>query len=229
MAISLVQSASNTGAGTAASVTVTLGANTTAGNCLVVCSGDFQNSVNPTISGITLGGAAGNFASANTAHNNADNNADIWTDRNCAGGQTSVVVSYSGGGGGGGAILVYVLEFSGVDTVSPLDTHPAGQNGNAASWSSGSTGVLAQANEVAIGVICTSGTGLTTPSSPWTELTQLSASSTLLGVGYQVVAATTALTYNGTSTANIYGCCIVTLKAAAGGGARPSALLLKFP
>lgn len=215
MAPSLVQSKSATGT-SGTSLTVTLTSNTTAGNCLVVTIGTLENTDNPTVSGITLGGSADNWAAGNTAYSNADANAAIWVDPGCAGGQTSVVISMTGGAGGSTQIAAYVMEWSGLATSSVVDKHPAGQNAQASSWTSGSSGTLTQAVEVAIGVIYADGSGtLTTPGSPWTELAQVTTTSCKLGTGYQVTSATTALTYSGTtSTSNFYGCCLVTLVAA---------------
>jgi hypothetical protein len=212
MAPTLVQSASATGT-SATTLTVTLGSSTTAGNCLVVCIGTQESTSNPTVSGITLGGGADNFAAANTAYSNTAINAAIWADPNCAGGQTSVVITLTGGAGVNPHAAAWVMEWSGLVTSSVVDKAPAGVNGSGTSWSSGSTGTLTQASEVAIGVAYTGGT-LTTPGSPWTELSQLAPGFGHLGAGYQVVSAATALTYNGTCGAgSSYGTCIVTLNA----------------
>lgn len=237
MTATLVQSKSATGT-SGTSLTVTLNSPTTAGNCLIACAGTVD-ATNPTISGITLGGSAGNWASGNTAYNNSYINAGIWIDPNCAGGQTSVVISFAGDSGGGPVTDAWVMEWSGLALTSPVDKAPAGSNGGASSWSSGSTGTLSQANELAIGVVYyqTSGS-LTTPGSPWTELAQVGATN-LLGVGYQVVSATTALTYSGTGTGGgSYGTCILTLKVAAttpvsgsdtGSGADSSSITATLP
>jgi hypothetical protein len=216
MAISLVQSKSATGT-SGTSLTITLSSATTAGNCLIVVLGAQEATDNPQITGITLGGSAGNFASANTAYNNSNVNSAIWIDPNCAGGQTSIVITMGSGSGGTPLTAAYALEFSGVATASPLDKAPTGQNGSASSWSSGSTGTLSQSSEVAIGVVFTDSSGITSPGSPWTELGTLTTGSSRLAAAYQIVSATTALTYNGTtSSSSDYGCCAVTLKAAAG-------------
>jgi hypothetical protein len=217
VAPSLVQSKSGTGT-SATSLTITLNSATTAGNCLIVGAGTGQSTTNPQISGITLGGSAGNFAAANTAYNDADTNSAIWADPGCAGGQTSVVISFTHGSGSTPLTLAWVMEWSGLLTSSVVDKAPAGVNGSGTSWSSGSTGTLSQASELAVGVVCGQGSGsLTTPGSPWTELAVLSNGNADLAVGYQVVSATTALTYNGTiSVSETYGTCIATLEAATG-------------
>jgi hypothetical protein len=216
MAPSLVQSASNTGTGSA--VTVTLGAGTTAGNCLVVAVGTVEGTTNPVVSGITLGGGADHFAAARSQNNNADTNAEIWTDQNCAGGQTSVVVTFTGGTGTNPAAAVWVMEWSGVATSSAVDA-VNGQNGSGTSFSSLSSGTLAQASEVVIGVVSAATTSITitAPGAPWTELGTLSPIATFkMAAGWQVVAATTGQTYSGSlsGSAPVYGAAVVTLLAA---------------
>jgi hypothetical protein len=187
------------------------------GNCLVVCSGSTDITTNPGISSVTLGGAADNWAAANTAHNNADCNVDQWIDPNCAGGQTAVVITYTGGSGGTAGVAAWVFEVAGL-AASPLDKHPAGSNGIGTTWSSGSTGTLGQANEIAFGVVgCIAGAPVTItgPGAPWTEESQINVTGAVSVVaGYQIVSATTALTYNGSnSPSSGFGTCVITLKA----------------
>jgi hypothetical protein len=229
----LVQSKSFTGT-SGTTLSGSLNSNTTAGNCLVVCVGSYDNSAPPQVSGVTLGGSAGNFASANTAYNSGASLAGAagWYDPNCAGGQTAVAISFTGGSGTGPATAAWVMEWSGLLTTSVLDAHPAGVANAATSWSSGSTGTLAQGNELAIGIgAFNAGAGLSTPGSPWTELAQLGSMSTVnLAVAYQVVSVTSALTYNGTmSSAGYYGTCIFTLKASAAAPGGAGRLMMVFP
>jgi hypothetical protein len=209
----LVQEASNTAA-SLTSLTVTFGSGSTAGNCLAVCAGSVAGTDNPTISGITLGGSAGNFASANTAYNNNDANAAIWIDPDCAGSETSVAISWIGGSGSNPAVAAYAFEWAGVKTSSPLDKAPAGVTGSGTSWSSGSTGTLSQANEVAFGVVGGIYSSITGPGLPWTNEALITVGSNFgLIAGYQQVSATSALTYSGTaSPSQLYGTCIVTLE-----------------
>jgi hypothetical protein len=218
---SLVQSKSATGT-SATSITVTLNSPTTAGNCLIVALGADDGTANEQISGITLGGSAGNFAVANTAYNDGFLNAAIWADPNCAGGQTTLVISLTHGNNSVPAIAAWVMEWSGLAATSVVDKAPAGVNTSGTTWSSGSTGTLSQASEVAVGVVYGAISGLSTPGSPWTELGTLTATNgantALLGAGYQVTSATTAVTYNGTfSPSRFFGTCIATFKAASGG------------
>src|ERR1039457_5713175 len=93
MAIALVQAAVTSSTGVP-----TFGSATTAGNCVVVCIGLGYGTVNPTVTGVTLGGSAGNFAALVTsAIGTARGGTAIWADPNCAGGQTAVAVTISGG------------------------------------------------------------------------------------------------------------------------------------
>ena len=210
----LVQSKSGTTT-SATSLTIALTNPTTAGNCLVVCAGLEDGTDNPTISGITLGGAAGNFAAAATAYSNSYVNAAAWIDPSCAGGQTSVVITLTGGTGGGAGQCAWVMEWSGLQ-VAPLDKAPAGTNNSGTSWSSPSTGTLSQSSELVIACMYSDAGGtVTAPGTPWTELAQLTESGNILAVGYQVVSATTAVTYSGTSSSGDYGACIITLLASA--------------
>jgi|SRR5579864_1377672 len=222
----LVQAkAGNTATGTSGTLTITLNNPTGAGNCLVVYFGSSQGTLNPTVSGITLGGAAGNFASAKSLNNNAGVNCEIWVDWNCAGGQTSVAISFAGGSGAGGADAAWVEEWSGIlATASPVDTPTAnGAFGNSAAPSSGSTGTLSQAPELVLGAIC-GGNTLAGPASPWVN-EALSSSGTLSVIaGHQAVTTTAAQTYAGTMTSGGWTAVIVSLKLApaTGGSALPA-------
>lgn len=218
MSPSLVQSASNTGT-TGTSVTATFGAGTTAGNCVVACVGTGGASLR-TVSGVTLGGAAGNFAVAKAQSNSSTVVVDceIWTDQNCAGGQTAVKASYSGVPS---ASAVWAEEWAGISASSAVDkTNSAGASST--SWSSGASGTLSQASEVVLGAVyCATNAAVTItgPGSPWTNLAQAGGSGGLgLLAGYQIVSATTTQTYSGTQNGSAFesnAAVIVTLKAAA--------------
>jgi hypothetical protein len=194
---SLVQSAGNT-ATSSASVTVTLSP-TAGGNCLAVCIGGLAGSA-PSVSGVTLGGSAGNFAKAagHTVSSFTNGDCEIWTDQNCAGGQTSVTVTFSGSQTDAYA---WVMEWSGIAGSGAVDKTNSG-SGTSSSSSSGSTGTLTNTSEVVIGAslaaCVTSGTSQAGPGSPWTNLAQVSAGDGTLIAGWQVVSANTALTYSAT-------------------------------
>lgn len=225
--MAFVQEAQN--AGTGSSITVTLGSNTTAGNALVVMT-ITAGSTNGSISGITLGGAAGNFASEvvfGTSGSHAI--ASCWSDPDCAGGQTSVVISNSGGSGTQ-TTLAWVYEISGMPSTGPLldpgVSAGVSSSGSVSSWTLGPTSTTSQAVEVWLGVAGgnVSGTSVGTytgPASPWANETQQGvsgASFSLGGIsGYQVTSSTGTASYSGsvTPTSTIEGL-VVALKAATG-------------
>jgi hypothetical protein len=209
----------------AGSLTVTLGgANsggpspgpTTAGNCLAVVVQVFGGA---TVSSLHLGGGADNFAKADGVLDDNFSDCEIWTDQGCAGAQTSVVITLSGSAQ---VVQAYVIEWPGLLTTGAVDKTNHGTTTFGTSWSSGSSGTLSQASEVVIGAVAAtpaSTTTLTTPGGSWTELAQLSAAdageTSYLGVGYQSVNSTAALTYSGTTAdSSLIAAVIVTLKAA---------------
>lgn len=213
MAPTFVQSASGTAtAGT--TITVTLSSPTTAGNCLIVKVGTFESTAAPTVSGITLGGSAGNFADAKNISTGTVF-CDIWTDQNCAGGQTSVVVTLTGGAGSFPCYAAVVEEWSGVQTASAVDTVNGGAS-SGTTFSSGSSGTLAQPNEVVVGAAYVESSTITGPGAPWTELSAVVVTNSIINCalqcGYQVVSATTAQTYSGTNGSGPWASVIVSLK-----------------
>jgi hypothetical protein len=170
--------------------------------------------------GAVPSGGAGNFAQAvgnSTPGNLTD--CEIWADPNCAGGQGSVTVTFTGVQAfGSTGFSVFVMEWSGINTASPVDRTNSGNSASSSAFSSGSTGILTQADEVVIGTVYARVAGtetITGPSSPWANFAQLSASTAVgLLTGYQIVSATTAQTYSGTLTAgSAYNACIASFKA----------------
>lgn len=201
----LVQQNSNT-AISAGTVTVTMGSATTIGNTLIVCAAGGNNSLAANaVSTVKIGGSADNFAKSvgTTTGTGPGTGNETWTDPGLTVSSTSVVVSWASGQSDS---IALVMEWANLGA-SPLDktndgTASAASGGN---WSSGSSGTLTQTNELIVGSMAMMGDfspSLTTPGSPWTELTQVTTSAgtwTLyLAVGYQVVSSTSAVTYNGT-------------------------------
>lgn len=223
----LVQSASNTAA-SGSSLTVTLSP-TGGGNCLVACIGGLAGSA-PSVSGVTLGGSAGNFALARkqSVASFTDGDCEVWTDQDCAGGQTSLTVTFSASQTD---LFAWVMEWSGIAGISAVDKVNSG-SGTSSSFSSGSSGTLTNPGEVVIGAsLAASAAGTTAeagPGSPWTNLAQIQAGSGVLIAGYQVVTANTALTYSGTASGGngtfMSAAVIISLKLAA--GAAPVPLLI---
>src|ERR1035441_6358715 len=166
VAISIVHT---TGANT---LTVTI-PSTTAGNCLIVCVASYGTGSAGSVSGVTLGGSADNFASlaaVNGTPVTGDSSAAfIWADPDCAGGQTAIVISGTNlaVGSGFGGVIIY--EISGLATSSVLDkSSTAGDSVAASAWSSGATATTTVPNEIWIGCGATDWPA-TGPSSPWTN------------------------------------------------------------
>ena len=230
MTISLVQTASNDSA-SGGTLTVTLGSNTTAGNCLAVAIYVLGSTANPSsISGVTLGGTAGNFssrvvvgASGTTFPMHA-----IWVCENIAGGQTAIAITTSGGTGTIG-LIAFAYEFSGLATTAggATDQSSTGSNGTGSTaFSSGATATTANAAEAWVGIGGYAAGGvptLTGPSSPWTNLTVVA--ETIAGIdvgavsGSQITTSAGAATYSGTiSSSEVWGAVVLTLLPAPPGG-----------
>ena len=224
----LVQHASGT-ATSGNSVSATFGSNTAAGNTIVVCVSIGTGGSALTVSSVALSGSSDTFTKAAAVANaTAVIDSEIWYDSGSSAGHTLVTVTLSGSLSSGGA-EVDIYEWHGLLVSSSLDKTHTGTGSAVTSWSSGSSGTLSQPGEVAFGTVSafTSGATITGPSSPWTNESQLTAGSYAQMSGYQQVAATTALTYNGTfSSSSYYAACIATFKLAAAGG---GALMMVFP
>ena len=146
MTIAVVQHASGTAtftSGTSGTLTVTLGQATGSGNCLIACISVGSGPADPSVSGVTLGGVAGDWAAVVTgAAASGQNIAAIWADPSAASGQTSVAVTAAFGGTASGsssvAVLADVYEVSGL-AASAVADKTISAKGASASWSSGTT------------------------------------------------------------------------------------------
>lgn len=202
MTISVVQSKTDF------TTTPSFSSATTAGNCLVicVCSWLFGSS----LTGITIGGSADNFAQAVTV-NNTTPYTWIWYDRNCVGGQTALSISGtmavdSGNGG------VFIYEVAGLDTSSSvLDQTGTGTGTGTAYTASSPTTTVA--NEIWFGCIEEQNALSTQPGSPWVNL-----AASFAGAGYNIVSSTGTCTYAGTATSGAWAESVATFKGASGGG-----------
>jgi hypothetical protein len=210
-------------------LTLTLGAGTTAGNCLIVYAGAVQATTAPTVSGITLGGSGTNavkLISKESAAGSLD--CEIWFIWNIAGGQTSIAVNFNAGSGTEQGNLAWAEEWSGIiNTANPADPASSSGTGSTNAWSSGSSGALAQAAELAVGAVCEFGgsqSTITGPSAPWVNETQInSGTDGGLMAGHQPVTTGAAQTYSGTMTASTAWAAVVgALKAVAASNALPA-------
>ena len=201
MAITLVQHVGALGGSTTTTVTV---APTGAGNCLIACM-TCQIASGTAISGITLGGSADNWAAQATDQNTSVATCSIWADPNCAGGQTSIVVTI---GAINNFVAIDIYEVSGLALTSPLDK--TSQNSIAGTqstqaWTSNATATTTVANEFWVGVMggynnAFVATTITGPTSPWNSETQITPGTGTFSLsGYQIVSSTGAATFSGTA------------------------------
>jgi hypothetical protein len=186
MAISVVQTVkSNTATTTIAS--------TGSGNTLVVTFNSFKSSGTPSVTSVTLGGTDLTQAKAVTLNSSGEFASYIYYLGGIASGQTSVVISgtnlvFTSGNGG-----VCIYEISGLGA---LDKTNSGSSASATTYSSGATGTLSQASELVIGTANVDVSGGTLPSG----FTNTTDSGDSWVSGYQIVSATTSVTYTGSTT-----------------------------
>lgn len=220
MAASLVQVASNSSA-SATSLTVTLGAPTSAGSTLIAAI------YSPNVSAITLGGSADHWA-LQADNSGGAGEVSIYADPNCATGQTSIVITQSAAANG---MFAYVYEVSGLLTSGFLDktNNAGGAPASGTSWSSGASGTTTQGAEFVVGVYGgfnddgANTVTITPPVSPWiNEATLQPTPGFFMRSGYQITSATGTYTYSGTSAGTglsgnmFYGAVVATFKASLG-------------
>lgn len=120
---------------------------------------------------------------------------------------------------------LFVDEFSGVATSSPVDTTGTGNSGSTGTGASSAAVTTTNANDLIVGAtIMVNAAGLTwtDTSNPgsWTSSQQTTSGTGRLAVrDYQIVGATNTYTVSGNlSASELWSCATVALKAAAGGG-----------
>lgn len=225
MTIAFVQHASattNLTTGTTGTSAPTFAATAGAGNCLVACVSVGQNaSSGPSVASVTTNGTAENWVLGATVTRNSTSNGDgyqtcaIWVNPNTGGGQKIIDCNISSpssfASGNNGAVFADIYEFSGLVLSSVVDKTVTSSGGpSSTTFTSTATATLSQATEVAIGMAGTNGftatCTITGPSSPWVNETTLTSTWDTAGVfggsrsGYDILSATTAVTYSGTCT-----------------------------
>jgi hypothetical protein len=229
--ISVVQAATPVITYQQATTTITLSKPTAAGNTVVVVPVLQQaGSTANTVSGITLGGSAGNFALAfGTGGAATTGRCEFWADPDCAGGQTSIVVTPALSVTGLN-VSVFAFEVAAMPSTTELDGSHGSGGSSGTTFTSGATGTLAQASEIAFGAAAwysTSASTLTGPGSPWvnspqTQL-QFTAGNWAQAIcGYQLLASTSPVTYSGSSNVSnggAWGAGVMTLEGGAAGTA----------
>jgi hypothetical protein len=92
-------------------LTITMPVAVTKGNMVVVCVGTFGDTLNPLVTGVTIGGVADNFGNVGTAGSGALLvYASMWADPNCQQASSTIVVTMGSGTGGGYEVLACAYE-----------------------------------------------------------------------------------------------------------------------
>jgi hypothetical protein len=213
-----------------AALTITLGSPATAGNCLVACIGAWQGS---TVAAVTSSASPDHWALGSSG-DLGSGTAEIWADPGCAGGNTTVGVTFTVPG----LLAVQVFEFSGVAHSSAVDTTASGGSlAPGTSWTTGASGSAA-AGDLLLGMCLAYSTGgaftLAGPSSPWVNEPQIATSQSgeyvRLLAGYQTSGGAGAFTYAGNSglISQQYAAAGLALKPSGGGGSGPAGSFLPF-
>jgi hypothetical protein len=191
---------------------------TTAGNTVVVIVVT-STSAAPSVSGVTLGGSAGNFGNGITktfGSGTAQGIASIWVDPNCAGGQTAIAVTGTNLNiaGDNGIVIMEIAGVAAGSTVAAVLDKTAVATGSTTSPTTGTTATTTQAAEIFIGAIA-GGDHLSAFTSGWTSTTLDDGGGIFNAVGYKIVSATSAAVFGCTqATASLWGGAILTLLAA---------------
>lgn len=194
-------------------VAVTLDSAVTAGNLLVCAYAGSDNA--PSIAS----SPSNTFVKA-VEYTGGIPNLTIWTVKSAASGSTTVTVTIAGFEFG----AVSCQEISGHDNTSDYDKAPAIGTGFGPTATSGSTGTLTQANEMAVCFVHHNTSAAVTPSGSFTEPSggENNANRTL-ETSYLSVSSTSALTCGGTWSGDAtWRAGIITFKDGAGGGGGPT-------
>jgi hypothetical protein len=197
VAISVVQTVKSNTATTTIAATGT--------NTLVVCINSFGSSA-PSISSVKLGTASLTLAVDKILSSSGEYASWIYYLSGIAAGQTSVVISGTNLGltSGDGGVSVY--EVSGLGAI---DKTNSGSSTSGSTYSSGATGTLSQASELVIGTA-----NADTPAAP-TGFTTVTDSGDAWISGYEIVSATTSVTFSATGAAP-WTACIASFKGLSG-------------
>lgn len=214
--VAIVQHASKGTTGSA-SLSLTLGADTTAENCLNVLTTQDVSTNLPT--GVTIGGSADNFEQDADYVLSGSFALAAWSDPGCEGGQTAVAVSWASSVSGG--LTADVFEVSGL-RVSPRPYDVSAGTGNTSGETSFNSGSVStnEPSELWLGAAVTfTSSGHTTlaANSPWTAESQIATGSkTDTLCAYQIVSSTGSAGYSGTSTETTEWAALVATYVAAG-------------
>lgn len=197
---------------------------TTAGNTVIVAVATVNTSnVALSVSGVTLGGAAGNFGQV-VAEQSAYASGEtqftaIWADPDCAGGQTTVAVSGSNlalATTGNGFVIMEVAGLVTTSLAALVDQTAVDTATTGTAVSSGTTAATSQASEIAVAAFSTdySMSGFT---AGWTTEEILASGSSYAAAAYQVLTSTGTVSCGCTQgSSGVWAGCVATFKANVG-------------
>lgn len=181
---------------------------TGAGNCVVVCIAAKGTSAGASISGVTLGGSAGNFAkAAGTSFATSHEAWEIWVDADCAGSQTAVAVA----GSNLDKIGLCVYEFSGIDPAGTI----SGSNSGTAGTSAPTTGSASISDNAAwVGFFASNGTTSTgRDGAPWNS--NANSAAYFMDAAYAITSGSVTESFSGTyGSAHRWGAVVAAVKEA---------------
>lgn len=135
MATSYVQSNAKTVAHGSSSTTLAFSSNNTAGNLIVVCVGFFKYLAGTA----SVSDSQGNTYTRANQQATGSTEADMWFAPNCNGGANTITISNTSTNVD---FDVIIAEYSGADTISPLDAASGATSGSSATLSIGSSAGL---------------------------------------------------------------------------------------
>lgn len=202
-----VGSGGNDAGGTSVNITTT--ANIPAGSLIVVFAGNEAGGASNVLVSSISDGHSNTYASAkDNGEGNGPSNGAIWysVTGNAVPSSSTITVTWAASTSSLEASVCY---FTPTGTVT-LDKVGAGSSGTSTAGTTGATGTLTQADEVVVALIHADGGAGPTISGTTGTFTNLTARrsgstsvSTALFPAYQIVSATTSLTYSGTLSASV--------------------------
>jgi hypothetical protein len=191
-----------TGSNSGASVTtttITTGANIVAGDCAVV--GWY------TADGVTAARSVSSVSDGTNTYTRLNNfsngtneyHMEIWYCANCSAVSSggTITITHTSSGGGGSMRSAGAFTVSGIIS-SPADTAPTGEYLASSTTPSVASGALAKANEIVVGMNASSSAGSYTEDAEFTNVNTITQSGQILHLSYNIVAATTSVTFNPT-------------------------------
>jgi hypothetical protein len=185
------------------------------------------------VTGVTIGGLASNFAQQLLANDapNSQVTISVWMCPNAPSGKTALVVTPSANLNNP---YLEVYEVSGMGSTPSLDVYNLGPTkAGTQTWTSGSSGTTSGTTDFVLGMCgsgpYSSGDALTGPGGSWVNASSVAWAGGASIVGYQIASAAGAFTYNGTSLDYDYYQCMVVAFQVGGGTTMSGSVAMQAP